>query len=110
MAFVVRPGSRRCLRPSTGRSHLAERVREISRPREDVGAGAEPDVFVATACAVVTVVTKPAGEVTEIIASEIASPTESWFSSPPELHRPTQAVPLVQRLAVQLQGPLRDGR
>jgi hypothetical protein len=31
-----------------GRRGLAGRVREISRPRDDVGAEAEPDVFVAT--------------------------------------------------------------
>jgi hypothetical protein len=80
---------------------LAEGVREISRPREDAGTRAEPDVFVATACAVVTAVTKPAGGVTEIIASEIASPPKSWFSSPSELHRPTQAVAGVQRYGVQ---------
>jgi hypothetical protein len=59
-------------------------------------------VFVATACPVPTVVTKPVATVTELVASSIGSPTKSYFSSPPELHRPTQAVPLVQRLADKL--------
>ena len=63
----------------------------------------------ATACAVVTFVNKPAGAVTEIVAGEIASPAESWFTSSPELLRPTCAVPLVQRLAVQLQARRRFG-
>jgi len=58
-------------------------------------------VFVATACPGATAVTKPVATITEILASNIASPAETWFPSPSELHRPTQAVPLVQRLAVQ---------
>jgi hypothetical protein len=53
-------------------------------------------MFVATACPGATAVTKPAAGVTGILASDIASSPESWFSSSPELLRSTQAVPLVQ--------------
>jgi len=48
-----------------------------------------PDVFAATACPAVTAVANPAATVTEILASDIASSAENWFSSPPELLRPT---------------------
>jgi hypothetical protein len=34
-------------------------------------------------------VTKPIEAITEILASDIASSAENWFSSPPELLRPT---------------------
>ena len=105
MAFVEGSGSRRCFRPSAGRRVSAERVREISHPRGDAGAEAEPNVFVATACPAATVVTKPVETITEILASDIAMLAESWFLLPPELHRPPQAVPRVQRLAVQQRRP-----
>jgi len=105
MASVEGSGSLRCFRPSAGRRVFAERVREISRPRRDVGTEAEPLVFVATACPTATAVTKPVETITEILASDIAMLAESWFPSPPELHRPPQAVPLVQRLAVQQRRP-----
>ena len=105
MAFVEGSGSRRCFRPSAGRRVSAERVREINRPRRDAGAKAELNVFVATACPTATAVTKPVAAVTEIIAGNIAMLAESWFLSPPELHRPRQAVPRVQRLAVQQRRP-----
>jgi hypothetical protein len=105
MAFVEGSGSLRCFRPRAGRRVSAERVREISRPRRDAGAKAEPLVFVATACPTATAVTKPVETITEILASDIAMPAESWFPSPPELHRPRQAVPRVQRLAVQQRRP-----
>ena len=96
MACVEGSGSRRCFRPSAGRRVFAERVREINHPRVDAGAKAEPNVFVATACPTVTAVTKPVETITEILASDIAMLAESWFLSPPELHRPRQAVPGVQ--------------
>ena len=102
MAFVEGSGSRRCFRPSAGRRVSAERVREISRPRRDAGAKAESDVFVATACPAATAVAKPVETIIEILASDIAMLAESWFPSPPELHRPPQAVPRVQRFAVKL--------
>jgi hypothetical protein len=89
MAFVEGSGSRRCFRPSAGRRVSAERVREISHPRGDAGAEAESDVFVATVCPAATAVTKPIEAITEILASDIASSAENWFSSPPELLRPT---------------------
>ena len=94
-------------RRASGRCTFADRVREISHAREDVGAKAEPIAFGATACIAVTAVTKPGATVTEILASNIVSPPESCFPSPPELHRSTQAVPLVQRLAVKLQAAVR---
>jgi hypothetical protein len=105
MAFVEGSGSRRCFRPSAGRRVFAERVREINHPREDAGAKAEPNVFVAPACPTATGVIKPAATITEILASDIAMLAESWFPSAPELHRPRQAVPRVQRLAVQQRRP-----
>ena len=105
MAFVEGSGSRRCFRPSAGRRGFAERVREINHPRVDAGAKAEPNVFVATACPTATAVPKPVETITEILASDIAMLAESWFLSPPELHRPRQAVPGVQRLAVQQRRP-----
>ena len=77
MAFVEGSGSRRCFRPSAGRRVSAERVREINHPREDAGAKAEPDVFVATACPTVIAVSKPAATVAEIVDDNIASQVES---------------------------------
>jgi hypothetical protein len=72
-ARMVAPLRRR----ASGRCTFADRVREISRAREDVGAKAEPIAFGATACIAVTAVTKPAATVTEILASDIASSPES---------------------------------
>jgi hypothetical protein len=102
MASVEGSGSLRCFRPSAGRRVFAERVREINHPRGDAGAEAESDVFVATACPAATAVAKPVETIIEILASDIAMLAESWFPSPPELHRPPQAVPRVQRFAVKL--------
>ena len=66
-------------------------------------------MFAATACPAVTAVTKPAAAVTGIFASGIAKPVERWISSPPELLRSIQAVPLVQRFAVQRSGRRQAG-
>jgi len=66
-------------RRASGRCTFADRVREISHAREDVGTKAEPIAFGATACPAVTAVTKPAATVTEILASDIASSPESWL-------------------------------
>ena len=107
MASVEGSGSLRCFRPSAGRRVFAERVREINHPREDAGAKAEPNVFVATACPAATAVAKPVETIIEILASDIAMPAESWFPSPPELHRPRQAVPLVQRFGVNARAAVR---
>jgi hypothetical protein len=52
-------------------------MREINRPREGVGTGTKLVVFVATACPAATAVTKPVEAITEILASNIASPVET---------------------------------
>ena len=97
MAFGEGSGSSRCSADrASGRRSDDGRVREVSRPRGNAGAGAEPDVFVAFAGTTAIAAAVPAVTVTVIAARSIASPPESWFPSPPELHHPTLAVLHVQ--------------
>jgi hypothetical protein len=110
MAFVVEPAIVAPLRGrAADRRTFADRVREISHPSGDAGAEAEKITAEATACAAPAVTPEPDAVAAMIVDSNIASAAESWFPSPPEPHRPTQAVPLVQRLAVQLQARRRAG-
>ena len=102
MVFVVEPAIVAPLRGrAADRCTFADRVREISHPSGDAGAEAEKITAEATACAAPAVTPEPDAVVATIVDSNIASTPESWFPSPPELLRSTQAVPLVQRFAVQ---------
>ena len=105
MVFGERPGSLRWIRPSAEHGVVEERVREISRPRDDLGTEAELDVFVATTRPAMTFAAAPTGTDTTIVVVNVASPTVSCVPSPPDPLRPTKAVLHVQRLAVQRQGP-----
>ena len=77
---------------ASGASPHADRVREISHPSGDAGAKTEPGAFVATARATAIGGAALAAAVSVVAVGRIASPAVSWFPSPPELHRPTQAV------------------
>ena len=104
MVFVEGSGSSRCSAVrATGRGSITRRVREINRPRQDAGPRTEPDVFVATPRSTVIAAAAPTVAVTRIAVVIIASLPERRLPSPPEPHRPTQAVQHVQRLAVNLQ-------
>ena len=100
MVFGERPGSLRWIRPSAEHGVVEERVREISRPRDDLGTEAELDVFVATTRPAMTCAAAPTGTDTTIVVVNVASPAVSCFPSPPDPLRPTKAVLHVQRLAV----------
>jgi hypothetical protein len=102
MVFVVEPA---IVAPLHGRvadrRTFAGRVREISHPSGDAGAEAEKITAEATACAAPAAAPEQDAVTAMIVDSNIASTAESWFSSPPEPLSSIQAVPRVQRLAVQ---------
>jgi hypothetical protein len=90
MVFVVKPAIVAPLRGrEADRRTFASRVREISRPSGDAGAEAETITAEATACAAPAATPEPHAVAATIVDSNIASAAKSWFSSPPELLRPT---------------------
>jgi len=86
MAFGKGSRSSRCSADRASSRRIDDGpVREVSRPRGEAGAQAEPYLFVAPAGTAAIAEATPAVAVTAIADRIIISRPRSWIPSPPEL-------------------------